>query len=89
MYEVEIADVDADVIRPCASTVITGTAVVEPYEPAVTAVSSRVAVIVVPDAAVVIPVPPATVNVSESRSMSIVPESPAASKSLAVTCEST
>ena len=64
VYEVEIADVEAAVIRPCASTVITGTAVVEPYEPAETAVSSRVAVIVVPDAAVVIPVPPAIVTVS-------------------------
>ena len=30
VYEVEIADVEAAVIRPCASTVITGTAVVEP-----------------------------------------------------------
>ena len=56
-----VAAVVAAVIRPCASTVITGIAELEPYEAAVTAVSSSVAVIVVPEAAVVIPVPPAKV----------------------------
>jgi len=43
--EVAIAAVLAAVKRPCASTVITGTAVVLPYDPADTPVSSNLAAV--------------------------------------------
>jgi len=56
--------VEAAVIRPWASIVKTGIALLEPTEPALTAVLSRLIVTVSPDIADVVPVPPDIFNVS-------------------------
>ena len=68
----------AAVNLPCASTVKVDTAVAEPYEPAVTAVLSRLIVTVsVEDAVAVSPVPPEIVSVSPLVIVCGVPASPA------------
>ena len=79
------AVVPAAVNLPWASTVNVGIWVVEPYDPAVTAVLSRSIVRLLPDATVVIPVSPTKVITSLSRSIAPDPVSPAKSKSWAVT----
>ena len=90
VQDVEIAAVEASVILPCASTVITGTAVLLPYEAALTAVSSRLTVKVLLLPTVLIPVPPAISSVSLSKSIdNAPPESPWKSKSTAPTVVST
>ena len=61
---VEIDAVPAAVRRPCWSTVNVGILVDEPYDPGVTAVSSRSIVISLADTAVLIPVSPVNVTVS-------------------------
>ena len=75
-----ILAVEAAVIRPVASTVNTGIAVEPPYDPAVTAVSSRSIDNPLPDAVVVIPVSPVIAKVS-ACSITPEPESPLKSKS--------
>ena len=75
--EVEIVATDAVVIRPCASTVNTGTAVALPYEPAATAVSSSLTVIVSSETVLVRPMPPAMFNLPVSKlTVSSEPTSP-------------
>ena len=71
-----VAAVDTAVNLPCASTVITGIVLAEPYDPADTAVLSKLCVTSFPETTDVIPVPPERVNVSASV-IAPVPESPA------------
>ena len=79
---VVIEAVEAEVNRPWASTVITGIAVVLPYDPADTAVLSRLIVAVPEVTTEDSPVPPAIVSDSEPSSILSVPVSPAMSRSL-------
>ena len=75
--EVEIATSEAEVIRPCASTVNTGIELPSPYSPAVTAVSSSLTVIVSSETVLVRPMPPAMFNLPVSKlTVSSEPTSP-------------